>query len=372
MYLRRNAGKSLPLTLVIVMAVLLIAGIVALINSIPLSIRTIYAYSQNYLGITPRGDPLQTPLLKAIVEQESPVPIDRILTVRGSEAQVASIVGDWPFAVLALQPEDFGYYLQRMGMTRLEGRLPRPGAPEAVISEPVARNRNLRLGSELIGPDQNEAYSPQSVKVVGIAHTPNWLMLTPYEYHVQHHFPPIDVLLVFAKNRADQDRLDAWAMQRFEGQRARLFAYQQLEEEADSMFKILYKILNVIIGTLVLVITFMMGMLMNIYLSQRVPEFGLLQALGYSRATIVRRVLGETALVVGVGWVLGLVAAYGLLSLVRHLLMDPQAFALDPLDRTAYLYSVPVPLAILLTGVLTVMGRFRRFDPVSVVERRLV
>jgi len=343
-----------------------------MINSIPLSIRTIYAYSQNYLGVTPRGDPMQTPILRAVIERESPVPIDRILTVRGSEAQVTSIVGDWPFAVLGLPPKDFDYYLRRMGVTRISGRLPKSGAPEALVSEPVARNQKLRIGSIVIGPDKNDAYSPLPVRVVGIAQSPNWMMLTTYEYHRQHHFPPIDVLLVFAKNRADQARLDEWAIQRFEGRRARLFAYRQLEEEADSMFKILYKILNVIIGTLVLVITFMMGMLMNIYLSQRVPEFGLLQALGYSKRTIVRRVLGETALVVGVGWALGLVAAYGLLSLVRMLLMDPQAFALDALDRTAYLYSMPVPLAILLTGVLTVIARFRKFDPVSVVERRLL
>jgi hypothetical protein len=64
------------------------------------------------------------------------------------------------------------------------------------------------------------------------------------------------------------------------------------------MFSILYRILDVVIGTLVLVITFMMGMLMNIYQSQRLVEFGLLQAIGYTKKQLFARVFAETAIVI--------------------------------------------------------------------------
>jgi putative ABC transport system permease protein/lipoprotein-releasing system permease protein len=52
--------------------------------------------------------------------------------------------------------------------------------------------------------------------------------------------------------------------------------------------------------------------------------------------------------------------------------MDPQAFSLGTFDRVAILYTVPVPIAIFAAALLTVWLRFRRFDPVGVVERRLV
>jgi hypothetical protein len=45
---------------------------------------------------------------------------------------------------------------------------------------------------------------------------------------------------------------------------------------------------------------------------------------------------------------------------------------LNPLDAPAYLYTVPIPFAILFVAFATVFLRFRRFDPVAVVERRLV
>ena len=53
-------------------------------------------------------------------------------------------------------------------------------------------------------------------------------------------------------------------------------------------------------------------------------------------------------------------------------LMTPNAFALDVADPMALLYTIPVPIAILLVAVGTIWLRFRNFDPVAVVERRLV
>ena len=195
--------------------------------------------------------------------------------------------------------------------------------------------------------------------MVGIADSDEWFMVTPIEYQRRHHFPPIDVLLVFARDLQDQAELDAWAVKAFKGERAQVFVYQELERDTQEMFRILYKILNVVIATLVLVITLMMAMLMNIYQSQRLPEYGLLQALGYTRRQLLGRAFGETLAVVLGGWVLGLVVDYSLLLVVRAQLMAPQAFALDPLDRMAFLYTIPIPVAILAAGALTVWSRFR-------------
>ncbi|MEZ5163926.1 MAG: hypothetical protein R2688_09315 [Fimbriimonadaceae bacterium] len=149
-YLLRNAGKTLPLTGVIVLAVLLIAGIVSMINSIPLSIKVIYSYSRHYLGLTPRGDAEMTAELEKVVTDESPVPVDRVMRLRGTYIEVKSIVGNWPFVVVFLKPGDVEYYIERMGGGPLQGRLPEQGKPEIIISEPLARNLGYKLGSVVL------------------------------------------------------------------------------------------------------------------------------------------------------------------------------------------------------------------------------
>lgn len=371
-FLLRNANKTLPLIGVIVLAVMLIAGIVAIMNSIPLSIRTTYGYSKNYLGVSPRGNNSLTPVLRNIVEKESPVPLAPIMVCRVSDCEVKSIVGPWRFVVIALGQADMRTYLDRLGGGRIEGRFPEPGEAATIISEPVARNLGKKIGDVLLSPEDANNYSPNPVKIVGIVHMAPWMVLAPIEYHRKYHFPPIDLLIVMAKDVKDQNKLDHWAYDRFKKEKARVFAYFQLEKETDDMFKILYTILNVVIGMLVIVITLMMAMLMNIYQSQRLQEFGLLQALGYTKQGLLKRVLAETALVVVGGWIAGVVVGFFVLEIVKATLMDPRAFMLDPWDQKAFLYSVPVPIAIFLAGSLTVARRFKKFDPVGVVERRLV
>lgn len=371
-YLRRNASKTLPLMGVIVLAVLLICAIVSLINSIPLSVRTIYKYSSTMMGVTPRGDAARTPEIRKEIEAHSPVPIGRIALCRASNTEVKSIVGRWQFGVIAFSPDDLKYTLERLKTTSLEGRLPEPGQPEAVISEPVSRNLKLKVGDVLLSPENQDAYSPMEVRVVGIARSENWFMFCDIDYYRANHFPPIDLLVVFSKDVGQQSEMDRWALQHFKGQRTQILSYLEVERNANEMFKTLYRILDVVIGLLVIVITIMMGMLINIYLGQRTQEFALLQALGYTKRALITRVIKETVMVVLGGWILGILAAIGMLLLVDQILMHPNAFALDITDRTALIYTIPVPLAILGAAMLTLWNRFRNFDPVAVVERRLV
>jgi hypothetical protein len=355
-----------------VLAVTLVAGIIAMIDSIPYSIRTVYRYAKEDIGITPRGDPSLLPGLVKDIRDHSPIPIGRVITCRVTGATVKSIVGKWPFIMLGLTQTDMRYYSQRQGAKSILGRYPAPGKAEALISAPVAKNLGLKLGSIVLKPDDIDNYSPTPVKVVGIAVTDRWFMMDSVEYQRANYFPPIDDAMIFASNSAEQDRLDHWAVKRFKGQRPLVFAYFEIEKNTQEMFSTLYLILNVVISALALVITFMMGMLMNIYQSQRLVEFGLLQAIGYTKKQLLRRVLMESVSVIVIGWVIGMGVTYCLLRLAYSVLMEPRAFSLDVFDRQAYLYTIPIPLAILIVAVATVVLRFRKFDPVGVVERRLV
>lgn len=370
-FLVRNAGKSLPLAGVIVLAVLLVAGIVSMMNSIPLSITTVYNYARQHTGITSRGDPTALEGLIGTVKAESPVPVDRVMRARSTDSEVTSIVGPLAFVVLGLEQEDMRYYIDRQGGGRIEGRLPSAGEAGMIVSEPVARNLGKKLGDVMLGPAISESYSPREVKLVGILHNPEWLMLVPIEYLRANHFPPIDVALSFAKDPAQQDRLDRWTDERLTGERARVLAFFKVLRETEKTFRILYRILDVVVGLLVAVVTLMVALLISIHQAQRIQEFGLLQAIGYTRRAILGRVLAESALVIVGGWLLGVLIAFGILALVKAQLMDPRAFALDVFDTRALLYTVPIPLAILAAAGFTVRAKLRSFDPVSIVERRV-
>ncbi len=371
-FLIRNAGKSIPLIVVVMLAVLLVMGLVSMMNSIPLSIRTIYSYGRYAVAVSPRGDPGMTPKIVEKIQTKCPHPIERIVLCRASGTQVRSIVGKWPFVVLGMQPADWDYYLKKLGSTGIEGRMPDPAKPEAIISRPVAENLDLKIGSDLQNPATQESYSPFPVKVVGIAQTDEWLILNGFEYQKANHFPPVDNVLVFAKDMETQDKVDHWVRDSLKGERAQVFAFYILEKQTTEMFDLLYRLLDVVVWSLAIVITFMMGLLMNIYVNQRLIEFGLLQALGFTKQSLLKRVLAETGIVLAVGWGLGVLSAIGLLKLAKTILMDPNAFSLSVFDPVSIRYTLPIPFAIAVVAGWTLAARFRQFDPVGVVERRVI
>jgi hypothetical protein len=370
-FILRNPSKSLPMMLSITLAVMLIAGITAIMSSIPLSIKKVYGYSRFLTGATTRGDMSLFPeLLKRF--ENAPIPIEKKIACRTMAFNVKSLVGNWPFFLHGFHEEDMKYIIQKMGFTNYEGKLPKIGEPEAFVTEPVARNLDLSLGGILLSPNDEQNYSPKIVRVVGIAKSEEWFALTSYDYLKQNHFPPVDVLMVFATTQNDQRKLDQWTENELQDIRARAYTYPQLEKETTENFKTLFRILNLVIAMLVIVVTLMMGMFVNIYLSQRTTEFGLLQALGYTRKSLISRALSEASLMVITGWILGVTATFTVLSMIKTYLMQPRGYYIDPLDLTSYGYTLPVPIAILFVAVITVWFHFKDFDPINVVERRIV
>jgi hypothetical protein len=50
--------------------------------------------------------------------------------------------------------------------------------------------------------------------------------------------------------------------------------------------------------------------------------------------------------------------------------MIPRGLLLNPLDLSAYIFTVPLPGTITLFAVITISIRLARLDPVSIIERR--
>src|SRR4029078_11884885 len=77
-------------------------------------------------------------------------------------------------------PNNRDYLLGRVGTQVIEGRLPAEGMPEAVLSEPLAQNKGLKIGDVVSGPTDEGGISgsPVPVRLVGILKGPVWLALT--------------------------------------------------------------------------------------------------------------------------------------------------------------------------------------------------
>jgi len=107
-----------------------------------------------------------------------------------------------------------------------------------------------------------------------------------------------------------------------------------------------------------------------ISVSERQSEFGVLHALGYGRVRLVWRAIGETAFTTGAAW--GLSAILFLIGLLylQFRVFEPVGLRLDFFNLTPWLFTLPIPVAVLAVTVGTVARLLNKLDAVSIIERR--
>ena len=370
LYVRRNPGKTLPIAFVIVLAVSLVSSIVTIVHSIDLTIFTLYGYNRYLTGITPRNalriDETELVKVRKIPE------LGHLYPSHSYQTLIKTIFGKMVFPIFGLEAAGRDELMARCGVRLSAGRLPADGAPEAAISDDVAKNLGLKIGDILSKPEFQDSYAPIPVRLVGLLHGPVWLGLTSKAL-VDRESPYNFIgYLAFAKTNdpADQARLSEAIDRVMNKGKGRVWKFAGLVQEARSALSNLYLIMNIVIGIIVFAISFVCGLLFNIYFTQRMPEIAMLSAIGYARSNLIARAIGETVLLCLFGWAAGGFVTFALLVSIRETLMSPRGLLLNPLDFQAFAFTLPVPIVITLFALCTIGLRLATLDTVSIIERR--
>jgi ABC-type antimicrobial peptide transport system permease subunit len=107
-----------------------------------------------------------------------------------------------------------------------------------------------------------------------------------------------------------------------------------------------------------------------VFIARRQSEMGVLNALGLSRGQLVWRTVRETFFTTGVAWLVGLLGCAVILAYMQYGLYAPSGLRLDFFNPTPWLFTLPVPMAVLVVSAGAVGWALSRLDPVSVIERR--
>ena len=368
LYFRRNLGKSLPVSFVIVLAVALVACVVSLVDSIDLTVLTMYGYNRHFTVVTPRNSLAVAEDIAALIKKE---PLTgQMYEARPAFTVVKTIFGKMPFVVFGVEQSAREEILHRCRLQVATGRLPADGAPELALSEEIARNRKLKLGDVVLKPDSEDSFATVPMKLVGTFRGPVWLAMSSETFIRENFAVSPQGFLVVAKDPATQGALDRALEKSVDKARARVWTYHGLVRETKDALSSLYLIMGTVIGIIVFSISFLTGMLTNIYFTQRLPEFATLAAIGYQRSTLLKRVLGETAILSLIGWTVGSVLTLAVLLAIQASIMAPRGLLLDPYDFAAYRFTLPLPITIAAFALVAVGQRIKKLDPVAIIERR--
>ncbi len=363
---------------VIVLSVFLIASVATLVHSIDLTILTIYGYTRHYTYAIPQRVTQSVPEDQIAIIRNDPR-TDRVMEGSVFFTNIKTVMGRLPFVVLGVTAQDRDYLLRRVGTGLIAGRLPAEGMPEAVLSEPLARNKRVKVGDVIAGPTDEGGISgsPVPVKLVGILRGPTWIAFTSKSFCDMTFLTAPRTTVFTTKDPADLMAVNQKLMPSGNKQagllapaKVQLLSFQNLVRELRDSLSSMYLIMAIVNGTVIFVIALMSGMLSNIYFTQRIAEFAVLAAIGYRRTRLVLRVVRETALLTLLGWVVGAAVTFAVLSYFKDAVFEPRGLIIDPRDLFAYRYTIPIPFSITLFAVATIALRLMRLDPVTIIERR--
>jgi len=296
----------------------------------------------------------------------------RVEKITFSNINLNLLAGNAAFDLFGLSDRGMQSMLDLYGDHVAVGRLPHQDAAEVAIAEEVARARGIGIGS-MVGSDIDELDQlPEHFKVVGLIRGPVELGLLPYQHMVDSYFSArrYQALLVtptaaaLASSRAPLHGI-------VDKQPFRIFDEPFITGKINSLLANLDRLNQFMDLTVGLTMALVVALLNNIYLRQRMNEFGLLAAMGYPRRGMMRRVAVEGLVMVLIATVLGALAGSALLSVFSSVYMHPHGLRLRIFDPgilgTA---ALPVPVMVLLASTATLLRQLSRLDPIAVIERR--
>ena len=299
--------------------------------------------------------------------------MERIIPARGLILNVSILSTNASFRFYGISENDLPALTDLYGVHLKEGRWPQYQSNEVVLSEAVAVNRGLSVGDRFGRPVYEIDFSiPTEMVVVGILAPGNlWLGFASYEYLKNHELysSRSDHLLVVPVEGRKAE-LDDWLEKEVASTSTNVLTYDTHYREVQQAKKGILMVIAALESVIAIVAAVALGILNYIFFAQRLEEFGIMHAVGRSRAWLVRRAMRESLSTVGLAWLMSAVICIVGLILAQFSLFAPGGVSVDFSRIVPWLFTLPIPLAVAAAGTSVIARVLSTLDPVSIIERR--
>ncbi|MBN1977170.1 MAG: ABC transporter permease [Anaerolineae bacterium] len=327
--------------------------------------------------VSQKGVPLDTAVIAQIRAHPGAKRTIPVYVFTPLEIAIPPMMIDYPVQAYGVTAEDLAYLVELYGLKLAEGDLPHPNTNEIVIPWTVAKNRDIQVG-DVIGNRDHPIYPgapklPSELVVSGIfaPDEGSWLSFSSLEFvNAYQDYWKSDLSLIVVPKAGQRAALDGWLENEIDGERRTVFTYGKQEAWWQDAANTLLFTTSLMESVVALVAALALVGLNYVFLAQRQAEFGVLSALGFTRPQLVWRVVRESLLTTGAAWLVGLLGCGAIVLYMQQAVYAPVGLGIDFFNPIPWLYTLPVPVAVLAVSAGAVAWALARLDPVAVIERR--
>jgi ABC-type lipoprotein release transport system permease subunit len=295
-------------------------------------------------------------------------------------------LGELPMTIYAVREGDLQILLDAYDLHLSDGEMIQPQSNQIILTNALAHNRGLGVGDAIGRPVRERDGTPTEMRVVGLLKSdkpalverkgyaippaPRWAGFASYEYveaHERYAAVPTHALVLPVEGR--EPEVEAWLEESIASPRVSVTTFRtnyqtHREGERDGLqLMVLTEVFIVAVAIIGL------SILNTIFFTQRRDEFGILYAVGHSRSRLLSRTLRESVGVVSVAWLVGTALCVAFLFYQSSVCVH-MGSRLDLLNFRPWLFTFPIPLAVVAASTGTIAGMLSRLDPVPIIERR--
>lgn len=272
--------------------------------------------------------------------------------------------------LLAVKNKDMNYLLAKSRNTILQGRLPRDGENEIAVNYYEAKNQKINLG-DIVGGDKCKLYNVDGeYKVVGIIGGENLISILSANEDSMPNYKDttkakLNGIIVFPRNGCLEEMnkfLEAISKKQITAE-----TLTSLNSEFNEFSDGLGTLNDLIIGSIFLMV-FTVGCSRYIQFFNRKEELGILNAIGYSKKSILKRAIIEVIEVNILSYIIGVLIGIFISCLIKKYILEVSGSIGVIFDLKALVIGAYIPLLTALFTVIPINIIISRLDPINMIE----
>jgi ABC-type lipoprotein release transport system permease subunit len=313
--------------------------------------------------------------------------VAHVIPIKSLSLATDWVLYEYPLPVYGVREGDLQALLDVYDLHLGEGQLPEPQSGQIVLTRALARNRRLSVGDTLGRPVHKRDGIPTELTVVGLLDStaaglaereeypipvvPRWAAFVSYEFvehHERYNTAPMHALIIpVAGHEAE---IEAWLEESIASPQATVQTFGTMYRSLNKFRMSLFLFLATTESILAVAAALALAILNTIFATQRRDEFGILHAVGHSRAGLVARTVRESVGIAGAAWLIGAACCAILVLGAQTIVYAPRGMTLSLANVTPWLFTLPIPVAVVAASAGTIAWTLSRLDPVAVIERR--
>jgi putative ABC transport system permease protein len=285
----------------------------------------------------------------------------------GYRTQVKMIIESCGSPVFFTDTEDMKYLMNKYNFKLKEGKIP-SASNEILVNDNYAKSYNVKLGDDFGSEVSESQYLDGKYKIVGI-YQGDFIMLFGYKSleNIKNQ-DSLSYLVIPKEGKLDNINR---TLKTYKSDKIVIENIDTYSDEINTFNNMFTGFAIIILLATALSITSTIGNLNYVHFYQRLGEFALLEALGYSKSKIKFKLIKELTIIIVTGFVLGILSGMFGGFIFNTVYCEPKGVPVEVINLWYILICLFIPVLVPIFSLRPITKFLKKVNTVEILEGRV-